>query len=291
LKQSRRNQRLAAGAIAVAALLGVAWFTNVQAEAQKKLMAGIARARAEAWKQPHGSRAGEERVFEIAEGVKLMMCWIPAGEFVMGSSKDRAATPHTVQITKGFWLSQTEVTQAQWQALMSNDPSSFKGDFLPVESVSWYDICGNEARTGGFLGKLNQLQSNGGRFDLPTEAQWEYACRAGNTCDDDSDLGAKAWYSDNSGERTHPVSRKKANAWGLHDMQGNVWEWCSDWKADYSTSAVFDPTGPSSGSSRVFRGGGWVNNIYYCSVSIRNDYYPSDRYYYIGFRVARSSER
>jgi formylglycine-generating enzyme required for sulfatase activity len=298
LKRSQRNQWLAVVAVAVVVLLGVAWFMNVEAEAEKKRMAGMAEkagARAEAWKQPHGSRAGEERVFEIAEGVKLTMCWIPAGEFVMGSFESYE-TPRPVKLTQGFWLSQTGLTQAQWRAVMGNNPSSFQGDDLPVESVSWNDICGNKARTGGFLGKLNQLQPEGGRFDLPTGAQWEYACRAGKTGDDDGDLGAKAWYSVNSDSKTHPVGQKQSNAWGLYDMQGNVWEWCADWKADYSTGAATDPTGPAtdptgpaSGSNRVIRGGSWDLSADGCRVALRLDYDPSYTLNSIGFRVARSS--
>jgi formylglycine-generating enzyme required for sulfatase activity len=292
LKRSRRNQGLAAGALVIVVLLGVAWFMNAQAKAEKNRMTAMAKLselRAEIWKNPDGSRAGEKREFEIAEGVKLTMCWIPAGEFVMGSSKESDATLHPVKLTQGFWLSQTEVTQAQWRAVMGNNPSHFQGGDLPVESVSWNDICGNEARTGGFLGKLNQLQPNGGRFDLPTEAQWEYAARARNTGDDEGDLGAKAWYSDNSDSKTHPVGQKQSNAWGLNDMQGNVWEWCSDWKADYSTGAATDPTGPASGSNRVGRGGSWFNDAYNCRVAFRNYYYPSFTDFGIGFRVARSS--
>ena len=207
----------------------------------------------------------------------------------MGSTKDSDATPHSVKLTQGFWLSQTEVTQAQWRALMGSNPSHFKGDDLPVESVSWNDICGNEARTGGFLGKLNQLQANGGRFDLPTEAQWEYAARAGSTGDDDSELGAKAWYDGNSDHKTHSVGQKQANEWGLHDMLGNVWEWCTDWKADYPISAATDPIGPTSGSGRVGRGGGWNYDANDCRVAFRYYGYPSTTDNSIGFRVARSS--
>lgn len=292
----QKNQRLAVGVIALAVLLAAAWLVIEQAVAEKKRIIAEAvaeKARVEAnlvkWKESIGSRAGEERVFEIGKEVKLTMRWIPAGEFVMGSSNESDATPHSVKLTQGFWLSQTEVTQAQWRALMGNDPSNFKGDDLPLEQVSWNDICGNEARTGGFLGKLNQLQANGGRFDLPTEAQWEYACRAGTTDDDDGELGAKAWYSDNSDNKTHPVGQKQANAWGLKDMQGNVSEWCADWKADYPTSAVTDPTGPASGSDRVLRGHGWNDNANYCRVADRFNYNPYDSAFYVGFRVVRSS--
>jgi formylglycine-generating enzyme required for sulfatase activity len=303
LKRSQRNQWLEVGAIAAAVILVLLCVWLVQAETEKKRViaeAAVEKVRVEAARIAQIKReealaedakrpAGGKREFEIAEGVKLTMCWIPAGEFVMGSSKESDAMPHPVKLTQGFWLSQTEVTQAQWRAVMGNNPSSFQGDDLPLESVSWDDICGNEARTGGFLGKLNELQANGGRFDLPTEAQWEYACRAGNTGDDEGDLGEKAWYSDNSELKTHPVGQKQANAWGLHDMQGNVLEWCADWKADYPTSAVIDPTGPASGSARVYRGGGWSGGATYCRVADRNYYYPSYTDNGIGFRVARSS--
>jgi formylglycine-generating enzyme required for sulfatase activity len=251
------------------------------------------------WRQP---QAGDEREFEITNGVPMTMCWVPAGEFMMGSEK----RPHQVNITRGFWLAKYPVTQLQWQAVMGTRPSHFGspslfkkwfggGDqdenwkSLPVESVSWNDICGNEARTGGFLGKLNELQPNGGRFDLPTEAQWEYACRAGKTCDDDGDLGAKAWYSENSDRKTHSVGQKQVNAWSLHDMLGNVWEWCADWYADYPTSAATDPIGPASGSYRVIRGGSWDGVASYCRVAYRNGYGPSNTVNSFGFRVARSS--
>lgn len=235
-------------------------------------------------------RAGEVREFEIKPGVKFKMCWIPAGEFTMGSEVVMDATPHAVKITQGFWLGQTEVTQGQWEAVMGNNPSYFKGDKkLPVDSVSWNDICGNEERTGGFLGKLNDLQPTGGRFDLPTEAQWEYACRAGKS-GDSGDLDSIAWNTGNSSGKTHPVGQKKANAWGLQDMMGNVWEWCVDWKVDYTKGAAVDPIGPSSGSNRVSRGGSWVSNVDYCRVAFRySAYNGSGTSYDFGFRVARSS--
>ena len=136
---------------------------------------------------------------------------------------------------------------------------------------------------------LNQRHPKGGRFDLPTEAQWEYACRAGNPGDDDGDLGAKAWYSENSDGKTHPVGQKLANAWGLQDMLGNVWEWCADWYGNYSQGAAADPTGPASGSSRLFRGGSWLNNAVNCRVAVRYYNVPSYSNDGIGFRVARSS--
>jgi formylglycine-generating enzyme required for sulfatase activity len=297
-KQLQKKCRIGFGILLILGVSVACWVMNVQAEANKKRIIAEAvakKARVEAnlakWKDPIGSRAGEERVFEIAEGVKLTMCWIPAGEFVMGSSKVSDATPHPVKLTQGFWLSQTEVTQAQWRAVMGNDPSLFEGNDLPVVYVSWNNICGNEVRTAGFLGKLNQLQANGGRFDLPTEAQWEYAARAGNTGDDDGDLGVKAWYSDNSDSKTHSVGQKQSNAWGLCDMQGNVWEWCADWKANYPTGTATDPTGPTSGSNRVVRGLGRVSvGAYGCRFAHRHENVPSYSNRDIGFRVVRSSE-
>lgn len=234
--------------------------------------------------------AGVERDFEIVPGVKLTMCWIPAGEFVMGNSQAKDATPYSVKITKGFWLSQTEVTQAQWQAIMGNNPSHFKGRDLPVECVSWNDIYGNEERTGGFLGKLNQRHPKGGRFDLPTEAQWEYACGAGNAEAAEGDLDANAWYDRNSGQKTHPVGKKKSNAWGLHDMLGNVWEWCADWKGDFPKGSVSDPVGADWGTYRVNRGGSWISNGSYCVTANRNYGHPAFAANILGFRVARSAE-
>jgi len=237
--------------------------------------------------------AGEECEFEIASSVKLVMCWIPPGEFLMGSPEDEmgrcdSETQHRVKITQGFWLAKTQTTQAQWQAVMGNNPSRFQGEDLPVENVSWNDICGNESGPGGFLGELNGRLPSGGRFHLPTEAQWEYACRAGTTGPDSGDLHEMGWYSDNSDDRTHPAGEKKPNAWGLHDMLGNVWEWCSDWYGDFDPSAVTDPTGPADGSYHVIRGGGWYSDAYFARCSYHDGFSP----YYdfdgsLGFRLAR----
>ena len=239
-------------------------------------------------------KAGDEREFEIAPGVKIVMCWIPPGEFLMGSLEDEKdsyvdATQHLVKITRGFWLAKTPTTQAQWRAVMGNNPSYFKGDDLPVEKVSWDDICGDELRAGGFLGKLNQLSYSDGEFDLPTEAQWEYACRTGTTGSDAGDLEEMAWYWDNSDYQTHPVGLKKSNNWGLHDMQGNVREWCTDWLAEYDVNTIEDPTGPASGFFRVVRGGTWTHWASACRVAGRYGNLPSYTSNHVGFRVARSS--
>ena len=266
---------------------------------------------------------GEERDFELTESVKIRMCWIPPGDFLMGSPEDELGhrddeTQHRVEITRGFWMGKYPVTQAQWEAVMGTRPSTFGrpgirkslfGDTsdqdlwksLPVETVSWDDVCGQKNRSAGFLGKSNGGATSGDCFHLPTEAQWEYACRAGTTTSLNNGrnittvrgkchaLDAVGWYRENSKSKTHPVSQKQANAWGLHDMQGNVWEWCDDWYGDYSVGTTADPSGPASGSYRVFRGGGWNFDAFNCRVASRNFSYPSYKFNNFGFRVARSS--
>jgi formylglycine-generating enzyme required for sulfatase activity len=237
-----------------------------------------------------GGMAGETRDFEIAPGMEITMCWIPAGEFLMGSPEDEDGresdeAQRRVKISKGFWLAQTETTQAQWQAVMGSNPSYFRGADLPVESVSWTDIAGS----GGFVEKVNRHAGSAGQFSLPTEAQWEYACRAGTAGAFSGDLDKVAWYAKNSDMKTHPVASKQANVWGLYDMQGNVWEWCNDWYERFGEGSATDPRGPSSGSYRVFRGGSWNYDASLCRVALRGCSLPSFTGNGIGFRVARSS--
>ena len=230
---------------------------------------------------------GQSRTFAGIE-----MVWIPAGSFDMGSPKDekgrdKGETQHRVTLTKGFWMGKYEVTQAQWQAVMGNNPSRFKGSNLPVEEVSWND-CQD------FIRKLNAKGQ--GAFRLPTEAEWEYACRAGTQSrfcfgDSDSSLGTYAWYRSNSGWKTHEVGQKSPNRWNLYDMHGNVWEWCQDWKGDYPSGSVTDPTGPSTGSGRVRRGGGWRLNPRYCRSADRSGGGPGLRRDDLGFRLARAADR
>lgn len=230
-----------------------------------------------------GKRAGEEREVGLADGVSVTMCWVPEGRFTMGSpasetghSSDEGKTD--VRISRGFWLAKTECTQRVWIAVMGTNPSQFKGDDLPVEQVSWHD-CKR------FIGKLRQ-PGEGWWFDLPTEAQWEYACRAGTAGSYSGFLDALAWHDSNSGGKTHSVGTKKANGWGLQDMHGNVWEWCSDWYAGYSSPSRTDPTGPINGTYRVFRGGSWFNTGANCRSAFRNRLTPMGLTETIGFRLA-----
>ena len=173
---------------------------------------------------------------------------------------------------------------------MGNNPSHFKmaGKTAPVENISWVDAM-------AFCEKLTVQENVVGRlpagyeFTLPTEAQWEYACRAGTTGDYAGDLDTMAWYAKNSGDTTHPVGTKQPNAWGLYDMHGNVWEWCRDWFEMYRGGAVTNPTGPTSGSVRVGRGGSWRSKVEYCSSSNRSRGLPGFRDAGTGFRLALSS--
>ena len=204
---------------------------------------------------PSNPKAGD-RIVLTADGIEYAFRWCPPGEFMMGSPTDEPGrhndeTQHKVKITKGFWLLETEVTQAMWQSVMGENPSRFKGDRNPVEKVSWND-CQE------FCKKLSQKL--GQRVQLPTEAQWEYACRAGTTGDYAGTLDEMAWYDEDwDTGSTHPVAQKKPNAWGLYDMHGNVWEWCSDYYDEkyYDRSPTSAPENTSPSPLRVIRGGSW----------------------------------
>lgn len=216
------------------------------------------------------------------EGVSFKMIKVEGGTFLMGSENwyDSEKPVHSVTLS-GYYVGETEVTQALWQAVMGSNPSKFKGDNLPVEKVSWND-CQE------FISKLNQ--KTGRRFALPTEAQWEFAARGGNKSQGYEYSGSNniddvAWYMDNSSEQTHPVGTKMANELGLYDMSGNVWEWCSDWYGDYSSSSQTDPVGPSTGSYRVLRGGSLNSYADYCRSANRFYHYPDFRSYDFGFRL------
>jgi len=225
---------------------------------------------------------------ETASVNSIGMRFVPisAGTFTMG----KGVAAHQVTLTQPFELGIYEVTQKQYEQVMGKTANEFKGAQYPVEKVSWNDAV-------EFCRKLSELpgeKSAGYVYRLPTEAEWEYACRAATTTkysfgDNHSELGEYAWYGDNSGDTTHPVGQKKPNAWGLHDMHGNVSEWCQDWHGNYPSDLVTDPTGAASGSGRVRRGGGYSHITVGCSSANRSDFPPGRRGKGIGFRVRRSS--
>jgi formylglycine-generating enzyme required for sulfatase activity len=223
----------------------------------------------------------------VTNSIGMELVLIRAGEFQMGAPDgDKDEQPvHTVRISKPFYLGKYEVTQAQWQAVMVNNPSRFTGDpARPVENVSWDDVQ-------EFIRQLNTKVS-GVTYRLPTEAEWEYTARAGTTTaysfgNDKGQLGQYAWCGDTGGSQTHPVGKLKPNAWGLYDMYGNVWEWVQDWYGPYTADAAVDPAGPSSGSGRVIRGGGWDGDAGFCRSANRDRYAPGRRYDYLGFRLLR----
>ncbi len=211
---------------------------------------------------------------------------IPAGTFMMGSDVGDESPVHEVRITAPFLMSKTEVTQAWWYVVMGNNPSYRKGADLPVEQVSWQDVQ-------AFLDSLNVLSGCDGCYRLPTEAEWEYAARAGTSTaysfgDDASDLGEYGWYLENSGGGTQRVGTKSPNRWGLYDMHGNISEWVQDWYWPYPHSSVTDPTGPESGSFRVIRGGSLGGNAGSARSADRNFWRPDDRSLGVGFRVLRT---
>ena len=220
---------------------------------------------------------------------RYKMVYVSGGTFTMGCTSEQGSDcydlekpAHSVTVS-GFYMGQTEVTQALWKAVMGNNPSYWKGNTLPLENVSYNDVK-------EFIGKLNNL--TGETFRMPTEAEWEYAARGGNSSrgykySGSNDIGSVVWYDGNSGSKTHPVAQKQANELGLYDMAGNVWEWCNDWYGSYSSDSQNNPKGPSSGSYRVLRGGCWDGRARYCRVSYRGYSVPSVRDSGIGFRLAR----
>ena len=232
------------------------------------------------------SASSQSQTFTVA-GVSFKIIRVEGGTFQMGASSsdseayDWEKPQHTVTLGD-YYIGETEVTQALWTAVMGDNPSLWKGDNLPVEQVSW-DDC----RT--FISKLNSL--TGKNFRLPTEAEWEYAARGGRNSSGykysgSNTLGNVAWYTDNSGSQTHPVKTKQANELGLYDMTGNVWEWCQDRYGSYSSGSQTNPKGPTTGSSRVIRGGDCLNGAGNCRVSYRSLYTPGYRLSNLGLRLA-----
>lgn len=213
---------------------------------------------------------GENRTFTV-NGVSFTMVAVKGGTFTMGATSEQTGadsneSPTHLVTLSDYYIGETEVTQELWQAVMGSNPSYFTGNLQrPVEQVSW-----NDCQT--FITKLNAL--TGETFSLPTEAEWEYAARGGNKAQGylysgSNTIGDVAWYGSNSSHTTHPVKTKQPNELGLYDMSGNVYEWCADWSGSYSSSSQTNPTGPSSGSYRVLRGGDWFWQATYCRVSDR----------------------
>ena len=238
------------------------------------------------------------RTLTLPGGAEMEMIYCPPGKFLMGSpmaEEDRGDNEkqHRVRLTKGFWLGKYPVTQRQWKSVMEDNPSEFTGhDSLPVENVSWNDCQ-------AFIARVNASLSCGAR--LPTEAEWEYACRAGTTTayfwgnalngDKANCYGKEPCGTKTKGPclaNTTPVGRYAPNAWGFYDMHGNVYEWCADWYGDYSGDAV-NPTGPSAGDGRVLRGGSWFNFARLCRSAYRDWRYPGFRFNGCGFRLSCSA--
>jgi formylglycine-generating enzyme required for sulfatase activity len=250
---------------------------------------------------------GRPKTVMLPGGVKLEMVYIRPGTFMMGSptsekGRGNDERQHRVTISKPFYLGKYEVTQEQYVALMGNNPSRWKGKQLPVEQVTWHDAV-------AFCKRLTEQERKAGRlpagyaYQLPTEAQWEYACRAGTTTpfavsfttsntNYDTVMRRVGWFNGNSGGQTHPVGKKTANPWGLYDMHGNVLEWCADRYGTYLAGSVPDPTGASAGSHRIYRGGGWHSAPRVCRSAQRDSFLePSSRWHGLGFRVALAPVR
>lgn len=208
--------------------------------------------------------------------------WVPTGNFMMGFNEGEVDEQpvHKVHIS-GFWMGKYEVTQGQWKAIMNENKAKFiKGDNYPMETVDWDE-------TLDFIHKLSSR--SGHRFRLPTEAEWEYACKAGTNLQQYGDPGDIAWNVENTSRTTHPVGQKKPNAWSLYDMLGNVWEWCQDWYGEkyYAASPPNNPKGPTSGDERVFRGGSWFWPAVDTRAAVRFSSDQGFRISWLGFRLAR----
>ena len=259
-------------------------------EGQTATLAGMLIANTSSSMASGTSLTGNTITIPVKDGISIDMVRVEAGTFTMGATAemkdpwDNEKPTHRVTLTNDYYIGKYEVTQALWQAVMGNNPSYFKGDNLPVEKVSW-DDCQE------FISKLNRL--TGKTFRLPTEAEWEYAARGGKKSrgyqySGSSNISDVAWYEDNSGSKTHAVGSKQANELGIYDMTGNVWEWCHDWYGKYSSSSQTNPTGATSGSIRVNRGGSWGSSAGLCRSSFRNYNSPDSRSVNLGLRLILS---
>ncbi len=234
---------------------------------------------------------------EFTNSIGMGLVLIPAGALTMGSPEEEGGrhpneTQHKVTISEPYYLGMFEVTQHEYQKVTGTNPSSIKGAKHPVETLCWEDAV-------SFCTKLTELpeeKSAGREYRLPTEAEWEYACRSGGETafsfgDSAELLPEHAWFAENAQNKHHPVGQKKPNQWGLYDMHGNVCEWCDDWYGDYPAGATTDPQGPFRGSDRVIRGGSWVvANKTYIRSAKRFTYVPIDRSVLLGFRVVLNAK-
>jgi len=232
-----------------------------------------------------------ELALNLGENLTIKLVLIPPGKFVMGSPETEPARlpfegpQHAVTITKAYYMGVTEVTQAQYQAIMGNNPSTFKVPDHPVDNVSWND-------SAKFCAKLSEKTKKTAR--LPTEAEWEFACRAGTPTvySFSGNVADYAWFVDNSEKKTHPVGLKKPNRLGLYDMHGNVWEWCSDWYDEkyYAKAKPVDPQGAEAALKRSVRGGAWAARQQRCTTAVRGGGDPARGTNYTGFRVVIGAE-
>ena len=259
-------------------------------EGQTASLSGVLKTNASSSVASGTSLAGNTISIPVKDGISINMVRVEAGTFTMGATAemkvpdDDEKPTHQVTLTNDYYIGKYEVTQALWQAVTGNNPSNYKGDNLPVENVSWND-CQE------FISKLNRI--TGKTFRLPTEAEWEYAARGGKKSrgyqySGSNNLADVAWYEDNSGSKTHTIGSKQANELGIYDMTGNVWEWCQDWYGKYSSSSQTNPTGATSGSYRVIRGGSWFNAARYCRSSFRFNGTPVYRRIDLGLRLVLS---
>ena len=259
-------------------------------EGQTATLAGVLSTNASSSVASGTSSSGNTITIPVKDGISIDMVRVEAGTFTMGATAEmkdpygEEKPTHQVTLTNDYYIGKYEVTQALWKAVMGNNPSCFKGDNLPVETVTW-DDCQE------FISQLNRI--TGKTFRLPTEAEWEYAARGGKKgrgCQysGSNNLSDVAWYKDNSDSKTHAVGSKQANELGIYDMSGNVWEWCQDWYGRYSKSSQTNPTGATSGSYRVLRGGSCFITARICRSSYRRGNTPVNRDYSLGFRLALS---
>ena len=269
--------------------------SNLQIQLSKEAIAAVPTVNEIAQQAPSSSSSsvslgGNTISIPVKNGITIDMVKVEAGTFMMGATSemqkpyDDEKPVHQVTLTNDYYMGKYEVTQALWQAVMGSNPSKFKSRNLPVEQVSW-DDCQE------FINKLNSI--TGRRFRLPTEAEWEYAARGGKKSkgyqySGSSNISDVAWYTANSGSKTHPVGKKQANELGLYDMTGNVLEWCQDWYGSYVSSSQTNPTGAFSGFFRVFRGGSWYGNSGICRLSCRDSYNPDNRNFDLGLRLVLS---